>query len=307
MSPESSPTLIESGNAADTSAPALPPANINLRIYPAAEIGAGDAFGRIIALSLILHSAIIIAALGYNLLGGIETDIGEQETILLNGIDVVILDRLPELPAPPIDVPSTENIEESENDSREEIAPPKQQISEKLPTEKASRPASETATKPISEEERPAEVDASQPETVKAPSKPVAEVLPAPPVTSPAVTPAAPIAPKSNPSASPKKPSASGKARLAKYQSRLVSHLRRHRNYPAAARRKRMTGTATVSFTINRNGRVVGVSLARRTGHSILDREALAMVRRASPFPKIPPEIGKSRLTIRAPIRFDHR
>jgi protein TonB len=62
-----------------------------------------------------------------------------------------------------------------------------------------------------------------------------------------------------------------------------------------------------VSFTINSGGRVVGVSLAKRTGHPILDREAVAMVRRASPFPAIPPGTGKSQVTVRAPIRFDMR
>jgi outer membrane biosynthesis protein TonB len=31
------------------------------------------------------------------------------------------------------------------------------------------------------------------------------------------------------------------------------------------------------------------------------------MVRRASPFPAIPPGMGKSQVTVRAPIRFDMR
>jgi protein TonB len=102
-------------------------------------------------------------------------------------------------------------------------------------------------------------------------------------------------------------PKAQGKASLSSYQSKLVAHLRRYRTYPAAARSKRLQGTALVSFTINSGGRVVGVSLAKGTGHSILDREAVAMVRRASPFPAIPPNMGKSQVTVRAPIRFDMR
>ncbi len=102
-------------------------------------------------------------------------------------------------------------------------------------------------------------------------------------------------------------PKAQGKASLSSYQSRLVAHLRRYRTYPNAARSKRLQGTAIVSFTIDGGGRVVGASLAKGTGHSILDREALAMVRRASPFPAIPAGMSKSRVTVRAPIRFDMR
>ena len=102
-------------------------------------------------------------------------------------------------------------------------------------------------------------------------------------------------------------PKAQGKASLSSYQSKLVAHLRRYRTYPAGARSKRLQGTAVVSFTINSSGRVVGVSLAKGTGHAILDREAAAMVRRASPFPAIPPNMGKSQVTVRAPIRFDMR
>jgi periplasmic protein TonB len=101
--------------------------------------------------------------------------------------------------------------------------------------------------------------------------------------------------------------STQGKAMLSTYQSRLVAHLRRFRSYPAAARSRRIEGAASVRITIDRSGRVVAVSLAGSTGHGILDREAVAMVRRASPFPPIPSGLGQSQITVRAPIRFDIR
>jgi protein TonB len=49
------------------------------------------------------------------------------------------------------------------------------------------------------------------------------------------------------------------------------------------------------------------VSLAGGSGHSILDQAAIAMVRRAAPFPPFPSEIATSRLEMGAPIRFDLR
>jgi protein TonB len=47
-------------------------------------------------------------------------------------------------------------------------------------------------------------------------------------------------------------------------------------------------GKATLRFTLDRDGRVVDVSIEKSSGNSILDQEALAIVRRAAPFPKFP-------------------
>jgi protein TonB len=100
---------------------------------------------------------------------------------------------------------------------------------------------------------------------------------------------------------------ARGTANLSSYQSKLVAHLRRFRTYPEAARRQRIGGTASVQVTIDRSGRVTAASLARSSGHGVLDREAVAMARRASPFPAIPSGLGRSRITFQAPIRFNIR
>jgi protein TonB len=48
-------------------------------------------------------------------------------------------------------------------------------------------------------------------------------------------------------------------------------------------------GVAVVTFLLDRAGNLVSVSLVRPTGDRDLDAEAIAMVRRAAPFPK-PPE-----------------
>jgi protein TonB len=152
-------------------------------------------------------------------------------------------------------------------------------------------------------EEKAVEVPKTKPPAKK---KSVAS-LPTPSTPSSEANPTARGPTKGKAGAGGKDPKAQGKASLSSYQSKLVAHLRRYRTYPAAARSKRLQGTALVSFTINSGGRVVGVSLAKGTGHPILDHEAVAMVRRASPFPAIPPNMGKSQVTVRAPIRFDMR
>jgi protein TonB len=97
-----------------------------------------------------------------------------------------------------------------------------------------------------------------------------------------------------------------GRASVSSYRSRLVGHLRRYQSYPAAAASRRLTGTVTVTFTISGSGSVTSARVSRSSGQGILDGAALGMVRRASPFPAIPPGLGAS-MTISAPIRFDAR
>jgi periplasmic protein TonB len=98
-----------------------------------------------------------------------------------------------------------------------------------------------------------------------------------------------------------------GRAAISSYFARVQAHLSRHRVYPPEARASGVSGVARVVFSLGRDGRVLSVSLARGSGHGVLDRAALAMVRRAAPFPPFPSEIAASRLEMGAPIRFDLR
>lgn len=90
----------------------------------------------------------------------------------------------------------------------------------------------------------------------------------------------------------------------ARWQSRLLAHLERRKRYPAAARRARKQGTAYVRFSIDGNGNVRSVSLARSSGVAELDEEVVSMVRRASPVPPPPPGVNR---TIMVPVRFSLR
>lgn len=93
-----------------------------------------------------------------------------------------------------------------------------------------------------------------------------------------------------------------GRASASSYSGRVAAHLRRYKRYPSRARNTR--GTVRLSFVIASNGRVQGVRLAGSSGSSVLDRAALAMIRRASPFPPIPANLGRSSMTFTVPVRF---
>jgi protein TonB len=98
-----------------------------------------------------------------------------------------------------------------------------------------------------------------------------------------------------------------GRAAISSYFAQVQAHLSRHRVYPPEARASGITGVARVVFALGRDGSVLSASLARGSGHPVLDQAAVAMVRRAAPFPPIPSGIGASQLEMGAPIRFDLR
>jgi protein TonB len=97
-----------------------------------------------------------------------------------------------------------------------------------------------------------------------------------------------------------------GTAPVANWRSRVLAHLARHKSYPESARDDGIEGRASVAFTLTRTGQVTSVSLAGSSGSAILDRAALAMVRRAEPFPAMP-DGGPASMSFTAAIRFDLR
>ncbi|KQT54757.1 hypothetical protein ASG43_04135 [Aureimonas sp. Leaf454] len=84
----------------------------------------------------------------------------------------------------------------------------------------------------------------------------------------------------------------------ASWQRQAVSHFRKYRR----RLQTREKGTARVAVTIDRSGRVVGASLASSSGSAVLDGEALALVRRASPIPAPPEGVGGRTLSLTVPV-----
>lgn len=98
-----------------------------------------------------------------------------------------------------------------------------------------------------------------------------------------------------------------GQADASSYSAIVLAHLQRFRVYPEQARSSGITGVSTVRFTLGASGNVISVSLAGSSGTGMLDQAAVAMVHRASPFPAIPPSLGRGSMTFAAPIRFNLR
>lgn len=91
-----------------------------------------------------------------------------------------------------------------------------------------------------------------------------------------------------------------------KYGKDIGLILNKNKRYPRRAKYYGYEGTALVTFVVNRHGEVLSYSLKRSSGHSPLDKEALALIKRARHLPVFPDELAKVQdtITVTVPIKF---
>jgi periplasmic protein TonB len=90
---------------------------------------------------------------------------------------------------------------------------------------------------------------------------------------------------------------------IGEWEKQIFDRLAGQRRFPPQARGQ--SGIARVAFTIDRSGNLISEKLVQSTGSPLLDTEAIAMVKRAQPFPPPPPEAGEDRPMFELPIVFD--
>jgi TonB family protein len=73
-----------------------------------------------------------------------------------------------------------------------------------------------------------------------------------------------------------------------RYDVAVLGQLEHAKHFPARAAKRRVRGTAIVGFALDASGRVLVASLLKSSGDADLDRESLAVVYRAAPFPEPP-------------------
>ena len=90
----------------------------------------------------------------------------------------------------------------------------------------------------------------------------------------------------------------------ARYEQLLVAWLEKHKKYPRRAKRLRIEGEGMLRILIDRTGQTRQVSLAQPTGNRLLDKAALAMAKRANPFPPMPENDPRRELEFIVPVAF---
>ena len=88
------------------------------------------------------------------------------------------------------------------------------------------------------------------------------------------------------------------------WRTKVLALVEKNKRYPEAARSRREQGTAQVSFTLDRQGMVVSARLTQSSGSGALDDEAIALLKRAQPFPAPPATFPGEFVVVKQPIRF---
>lgn len=93
-----------------------------------------------------------------------------------------------------------------------------------------------------------------------------------------------------------------GNASASNYPGKVVSKLRRALRSISRSARAKAQNDVHVSFVVNASGGVGSVRIVQSSGSADLDSAALETVRRAAPFPPIPPESGRSSWQFTLPL-----
>jgi len=164
-------------------------------------------------------------------------------------------------------------------------------------------PETELAEAPIEKEAEPVPVAVARPKPAAKKQPPAAARPVAPPV---AAAPAAPGSGTASGTGTDSRSSAPEWAPTARvrYEQVLFAWMNRHKQYPTLAQRRGLEGSGSIRVRIDREGRVLERTVDRSTGEAMLDQAALDMVRRANPFPAVPPEYAGDGFEFVAPIQY---
>ncbi len=286
---------------------------------PPAKFGLGTGIA-LFAASLALHSLFLLMfwqqprpmasigievmtveiTLGATTLAGIAETPGQEETALPpskeeEGETAEVTEQSRAATVMPQDVPVAAQ-ETAPEVSRQET-PTETEAVDSVPPE--PRPESATAETPISTQpvERPQRVEQPRPK-VQAVQAPERKRIAAPTEKKASQKKQTVAATQADPSRGV------GRGRSdnsANYPGIVRAHLVRYKQSPNGARG---SGVATVTFTLDSNGRVTSARLAGGSGNPAYDQEVVAMVRRATPFPAPPDGKGRS---FTVPVRFEVR
>lgn len=209
----------------------------------------------------------------------------QDDTTAAEPSGAIVVDLAP-LPAAPATTPT-------------DIAPgPEQVMSEAQPVAKpAETTPDETPELPPAPNPDAAVALQAKPQPDVTPQQQAAATTSAPPAINERIAPVA-VAPTQG------VPNDRNSEAVVTWRTQVLALVEKNKRYPEAARSRRAQGTAQVSFTLDRKGMVVNARVAQTSGSSALDAEAIALLKRAEPFPAPPASLPGEFVVVRQPIRF---
>lgn len=88
------------------------------------------------------------------------------------------------------------------------------------------------------------------------------------------------------------------------YGNLLGRTIAKYKSYPKIAQRRGWQGTALLDLKIDSNGNVLSAVVRESSGYDALDKRALEMVEKASPFPAPPKVLQGRTFNISVPVAF---
>lgn len=164
------------------------------------------------------------------------------------------------------------------------------------PSEQPPGPQQVKAETPVPREAR---------EVVKTPDVPNAAVaIPVTPPEPPREVARTPAQETTAPPSRPAPPAQRASSGLPTWQGLVLGRLNQFKRYPGEAQARRQQGVPWIRFVMDRDGKVLSVRLERASGYASLDREALALPRRAQPLPKPPDDVTGDSVELVVPVEF---
>jgi protein TonB len=218
---------------------------------------------------LAVHVAVVAAFLLLNF----------SDTSTSNGVPIVLIELSPTPSAPqaaPNDIAPGPEMTEAQTKQQQ-----KQQdhVQEQLP------PSPDVATKITPPEKRDADQKPFAPQTTAAPhlAEPPGRALAAPAIGASRALP---------------------DMAETSWRGLLVARLQSFKRYPSPAVARREQGLVSVSFTMDRTGRVLARRIVKSSGFADLDQEALDMIQRAEPLPPFASSMKENTRDFVLPVRF---
>jgi protein TonB len=89
-----------------------------------------------------------------------------------------------------------------------------------------------------------------------------------------------------------------------RYGSLLAREIAKHKRYPRIAQMRGWEGEAAIELQLDGSGKILASKIKKSSGYEVLDKQALEMVERATPFPPPPAVLSGQSFTLLVPISF---